>query len=76
MTEETPLSHEGVCFQMLDFETRKSNSEVSKLNSRENHFFLENYVTSDGAVYHNVVYYQPLPITRYQVMCYTNSYFE
>ena len=24
---------------------------------------LENYVTSEGAVYHNVLYYQPLPIT-------------
>ena len=28
----------------------------------ENYFFLENYVTSEGAVSHNVLYYQPLPI--------------
>jgi hypothetical protein len=33
MKEETPLSHEVVCFQMLDFETLNSKSEVSKLNS-------------------------------------------
>ena len=32
-----------------------------------NDFFLEDYVTSEGAVFHNVLYYQPLPITRYQV---------
>ena len=27
------MSHEVVCFQMLDFETSKSKSEVAKLNS-------------------------------------------
>ena len=42
----------------------------------ENYFFLENYVTSEGAVSHNVLYYQPLPITRYQVRFYANNYFE
>ena len=31
MKEKTPLSHKIVCFQMLDFGTSKSNSEVSKL---------------------------------------------
>ena len=30
---KAPLSHEVVCFQMVDFETLKSNSEVSKSNS-------------------------------------------
>ena len=39
----------------------------------ENYFFLENYVTSEGAVSHNVLYYQPLPITRYQVRFYANN---
>ena len=33
MKEKTPLSHEVVCFQMLDFETSNSKSEVSKSNS-------------------------------------------
>ena len=28
----------------------------------ENYFFLENYGTSEGAVSHNVLYYQPLTI--------------
>ena len=37
MKEKTPLSYEVVCFQMLDFETSNSNSEVSKSNSL--HFF-------------------------------------
>ena len=32
MEEKTPLSHEVVCLQMLDFGTSKSNSEVSKSN--------------------------------------------
>ena len=79
MEEKTPLSHEVVCFQMLDFGTSKSNSEVSKSNSNisvENYFFLENYVTSEGAVSHNVLYYQQLSIARYQVRFYANNYFE
>ena len=46
---EEKTSHKVVCFQMLDFGTSKSNSEVSKSNSKivmENYFFLENYVTN------------------------------
>ena len=58
MEEKTPLSHNKVVsFQMLDFGTSKSNSEVSKSNLNnlvENYFFLENYVTSEGAISHNV----------------------
>ena len=41
---KTPLSHEVVYFQMLDFGTSKSNSEVSKSNSNicvEKYFFLK-----------------------------------
>ena len=64
--EKIPLSHEVVCFQMLDFDTSKSNWNI----------FLENYVTSEGAVSHNVLYYQQLSITRYQVRFYANNYFE
>ena len=33
MKEKIPLSHEVVCFQMLDFETSNSKSEVSNSNS-------------------------------------------
>ena len=42
----------------------------------ENYFFLENYVTSEGAVSHNVLYHQPLPITHHQVRFYADNYFE
>ena len=58
------------------FEISKNNSEVSKSNSNilvENYFFHENYVTSEGAVSHNVVNYQPLSIARYQVSFFANK---
>ena len=55
---------------MVDFETS------NEIKFMDNHFFLENYVTSEGAVSHNVLYYQPLPITRYQVRFYAKNYFE
>ena len=42
----------------------------------ENYFFLENYGTSEEAVSHNVLYYQPLPISRHQERFYANNYFE
>ena len=42
----------------------------------ENYFFLENYVTSEGVVSHNVLYYQRLSIARNQVTFYDNNYFE
>ena len=61
MEEKTPLSHEVVCFQF------NSKSDVSKSNSNilgENNFFLENHVTSEGAISHNVLYHQHLSIDR------------
>ena len=62
---------------MLGFVTSKSNSEVSKSDILvENYFFVDNYVTSEGAVAHNVLYYQQLSIARYQVCFYANNYFE
>ena len=42
---------------MFVFETSKSKSEVSNSKFVENYFFLENYVTSEGVLSHNVVYY-------------------
>jgi hypothetical protein len=33
MKEKTPRSHKVMCFQMLDFETSNSKSEVAKPNS-------------------------------------------
>ena len=69
-------SHEVVCFQMLYFET--SNSKIWGLENKfvEFYLFLENYVTSDGAVSHNVLYYPNLTITRTQERFYDDNYVE
>ena len=78
MEEKTPLSHKVVCFQMLDFGTSKSNSEVSKSNSNilvESYFFLKNYFTSERAVSHNVLYYQQLSIACYRLSFYAKKIF-
>ena len=75
MEAKTPL-----CFQMLDFGTSKFLSEVSKSNSNilvEDYFFLENYDTSEGAVFLKFFfYYQQLSIACYQVSFYVKKYFE
>ena len=42
----------------------------------ENYFFLENYVTLEGAVSHNVLCHQPRPITRHLVRFYANNFVE
>ena len=69
MEEKTPLSHEVVCFQMLDFGTSKPTSEVSKSNSLKITSFVENYVTSEEAMFYTIN--SPLPpFTRYQVSFY------
>ena len=50
-----------------------------KFNSNilvRNYFFLKNYVTSEGAVSHNVLYHQQLSFAQYQVSFYANNYFE
>ena len=52
-----------------------SRPQVLNLRSR-NYFLLENYGTSEEAVSHNVLYHQPLPITRHQERLYANNYFE
>ena len=70
------MSDEVVCFQMLNFETSNSKLEVSKIKFVENYFFLENEVSSEGAVSHNLLYYQLLPITHYLVRFYADNYFE
>ena len=62
---------------MLDFKTSISNYGGLEIKFVESYLFLENYVTSEGAVSHNVYkYYQQLPITCYQVRFYANNYFE
>ena len=55
------------------FRVSNSKSEVSKSKSWKITLFSK---TSEGAFFHNVLYYQPLPTTRYQVRFYANNYFE
>ena len=64
--KNTLVTRSCVLSQMLDFGTPKSNSEVSKYNLWETtvYFFLENYVTSEVAISHNVLYYQQLSIAK------------
>ncbi len=42
------------------------------------YLFLKNYVTSEGVVSHNVLYYQQLSVAGYQVHVsfYANMYFD
>ena len=64
MKEKTPLLHKFVCFQM----PIKGFRVWSLLNIWvRNYLFLKNYITSEGAVSHNVLYYQQLSIARYKV---------
>ena len=57
-----------------------SRLQVLNLRSRNQilgtYFFLENYIISEGAVSHNVLYHQPLPVTRYQERFNANNLFE
>ena len=76
MKEKTPLSHEVVCFQMLDFETSNFKLDVSKSISLKTTSFSKSTSLLEGAVSHNVLFYQPLPITRNQERFYANNYFE
>ena len=61
---------------MLDFGTSKSNSDVSKSNSWKTTSFSKTTLSSEGAISHNILYYQQLPINRYQVSFYAKNYFE
>ena len=58
--EEKHPCHNKLCAFIDDFGTSKYNSDVLKF--KEYYFFLENYLTSEGAVSHNVSCYQRLSI--------------
>ena len=76
MMEEKSLSQEAVFFQMLEFETSKSDSEVLKSNSNilvRNNFSLKiDFAKSEEDSSHNALYFQQLSIARYQVFMLTN----
>ena len=61
---------------MLDFGDLKFKIRDLKIKWVENYFFLKNYFTSEGAISHNVLYYQQLSIACYQQSFYANNYFE
>ena len=64
--KNTLVIHEAVCFQIWGLE----------IKFVENYFFLENYVTSEGAVSHNVLYHQQLSIACNQVSFMPNIIFS
>ena len=64
MEEKTPLLHKLCGFRYLD-----------KYFS-EKFILLKKNVISEGAVSHNVLYYQQLYIAHYQVGFYDNNCFE
>ena len=55
-------------FKDLTDEGLETNSNILL----RNYFFLKNYITSEGAVSHDVLHYQHLSIARYQVNFYAN----
>ena len=60
MNEKTSLLDEFVCFQIKI-------KDFSLFFLVRNYPFLKNYVTSEGDVSYNVLYYQQLSNARYQV---------
>ena len=74
---KTPISHEVVCFQMLDFETSNSISEVSKSNSWTNTSFSK-IMSLQREPFLTMCYtinLSPL-LDRHQLRFYANNYFE
>ena len=66
MEEKTPLSHKLCAFKCLNSKPQLRSGIQLFLVSK--YFFLKHYITSEGAVSHNVLYYQQLSIACYQVM--------
>ena len=62
-----------MCFMMLEFGTSAEVSKSIQIFDVWNYSFLKNYATSEGAVSHNVLYYQKLSIACYQVSIYANN---
>ena len=64
----TSLVAQVVCFKTLISRPQLwSRNNSSYFILVRNYFSLKNYVTSEGAISHNVLYYQQLSIALYQV---------
>ena len=75
MKEKTQSSPEVVCFQTPGFETSKSNFEVSKSFRRKISSFSK-AASLQREPFHNVLYFQPLPVSCNQERFYDNKYVE
>ena len=74
MQEKTPLVAQ-ICV-LSDYNNKNNEAFECEVFFCECDLFLKNYVTSEGAVFHNDWYYQQLAITRYQVSCDAENYFK
>ena len=76
MEEKNTLVAQVVCFQMPWLRDLSWGLKIKSDILLRNYFFLKKYITSGGAVSHKILYYQQLPITRYQVRFYATKYVE
>ena len=75
MKKKTPLSHKlVVCFQMPWTRDLSWGLKIKSNIWVRSYFFLENYVTSEEGVSHNVLYDQQLSIVRNQVSFYAYNF--
>ena len=65
---ETPLLHKVVHFQMPPKNIKRLPAWNLYKFRKEITFFSKNYVTSEGAVSHKVLYNQQLSIARFQLI--------
>ena len=74
MKEKNPLSHGVVCYRCLIL--RPKNLILRSQKQIRRKLLLSRKLCHFRAGSHNVLYYQPLPITRYQVGFYANNHFK
>ena len=69
--KKSPVLHYSMCFQM-----NKKTSAVLYQLSEKLPLSQQLYVTSEGAVSHNINNYHQLSIARYQVSLYAHNYLK
>ena len=82
MEETTSLSHEVVCFQMIELiDTSESQNQILRPRNQIQIFkwkitsFSKTMLLLEEAVSHNSLYYQQLSIARYKISFYAHNYF-
>ena len=76
MEEKNSLVTQVVCFQTPWIWDLSRGLEFNSDMLVRKYFFLKNYITSEGAVSHKVLYYLQLSIARYCAIFYANNCFE